>query len=408
MNNVLVFKQEKQYRRLFWAGLINGIGDRFSQVAVLSLLLSLTGSGVAIGITFAVRLVPYFIFGPLGGMLADRFSKKSIMILADLLRILFALLPLLVREASDVWIIYASSFLLSAGEAFYAPARMSAIPQIVQKGSLLHVNGLEEAMLGIVLIGGSLTGSMVASTVGVHATFVMNAVSFLLSAILLARITIPRQSMADNLKQSPSTSPWKGMREFRKLMSGSAFIRAMIIVFVLWPIGDGIFNILISVYAVEVFKMGDIGIGILYGALGLGLVLGSGIIGKFSTSMKVTAISALLLEGILNIIISQSSYFIMVVLFLTLTASCAAIGNACNRTILMNEIPSHFQGQFFGMLATLQNTILGISMFVSGFLLEVITPRTLGFSGGILFSFVGVGFAFVCYKTLQNKGAQHL
>lgn len=76
MKHKHTLREEKQYARLFAAGIVNGIGDRFSQVAVLGLLLSLTGSGLAVGITFAVRLVPYLLFGPLGGMLADRFSKN--------------------------------------------------------------------------------------------------------------------------------------------------------------------------------------------------------------------------------------------------------------------------------------------------------------------------------------------
>lgn len=407
MNHFLVFKQEKQYHRLFWAGLINGIGDRFSQVAVLGLLLSLTGSGLAVGITFAIRLVPYLLFGPLGGMLADRLSKKSIMIATDLIRIVFALAPLLVVDSSDIWIIYASSFLLSAGEALYAPARMSSIPQMVQKKSLLSVNGLEEAMLGIVLIGGSLTGGIIAATIGVEAIFVLNALSFLFSALLLSKLTMENKKAPESPEQVPGGSRANGMNEFRQLLSGSAFVRIMLIVFALWPIGDGIFNILLSVYAVQVFHMGDIGIGTLYGALGLGLVAGSSFTGKFANKMKVAAVLALLLEGIVNMLISQSTHFALVVLLLIITAGCSAIGNACNRTILMNVVPEHFQGRFFATLATVQNTIMGATMFLAGLGLEKMAPRTLGFAGGLLFVTAGGVLALIFFTYLHKKDREH-
>lgn len=403
LNHIKILKQEKEYRRLFWAGLINGIGDRFSQVAVLGLLLTLSGSGLAVGITFAIRLAPFLIFGPLGGMLSDRFSKKSIMILTDVIRIFFALSPLLVKDASDIWIIYASSFLLSAGEALYAPARRSSIPQIVQSKSLLSVNGLEQALAGFVLICGSITGGVISATLGSYTTFILNAMSFLASALLLAKITIGKQKASENVEQVKEPSRLSSLQELHKLMSRSAFVRAMLFVFVLWPIGSGIFNILISVYAVEVFHMGDIGIGVLYGVLGLGLVFGSGLTGRFTNHMKAAAVCSLLLEGVLAIFISQSNYFITVVLLLILLASTAAIGNACNETILMNVVPCHFQGRFFGILATLENTIMGTTMFVAGLSLEVLSPRKLGFAGGILFVIVGASFALVFFKIIQHK-----
>ncbi|UVI28465.1 hypothetical protein [Paenibacillus spongiae] len=175
------------------------MGDRFSQVAVLGLLLSVTGSGLAVGITFAIRLIPYLLFG-----------------------------------------------------------------------YLLTVNGLEQAMLGIVLIAGSVTGGVIAAAVGVHATFILNALSFLVSALLLAQLTGDRRLTADVPEQEMGSSRSGSMKELRLLISESAFIRAMHLIFALWPIGSGIFNILISVYAFGVFHRGEIGIGVLYGALGWG------------------------------------------------------------------------------------------------------------------------------------------
>jgi MFS family permease len=84
-------KEEKQYRRLFLAGIVNGIGDRFSSVAVLAMILHLTGSGLAVGMTLAIRLIPSLFFRPIGGRLVNRFSRKTILVVTDLIRIVFAL-----------------------------------------------------------------------------------------------------------------------------------------------------------------------------------------------------------------------------------------------------------------------------------------------------------------------------
>ncbi|GIO86895.1 MFS transporter [Paenibacillus faecis] len=416
-----VLRKEKDYARLFAAGIVNGMGDRFSQVAVLGLVLSLTGSGLAVGITFAIRLIPYLIFGPLGGVLADRLSKKRVMIATDLIRAVFALTPLLVREPADIWLIYVSSFLLSAGEAIYAPARMSAIPRLVRKEHLLQVNSLEEVMTGLVLIGGSISGGFVAALLGVEVSFLLNAFSFLATALLLARLpqlrgAAPDGTSAHGLGQAAPAKSADGAAlqasapagaqasapagtpaaaAFRELLARSPFLRLMLLIFAVWPIGDGIFNILLSVYAVEVFHMGDLGIGLLYGALGAGLVAGSALTGRFARQIKAAAVLTLLLEGICHILISQSGSFGLLVVLLAGTAICSGIGNACNQTILMMIVPEEIRGRFMGTLAALQNTIMGAAMFLGGLLLEVLSPRMLGLIGGGLLTLSGAVFAIL-------------
>ncbi|MGG6314551.1 MFS transporter [Paenibacillus macerans] len=427
MTLIRMLRQEKPYCRLFAAGLVNGIGDRFSQVAVLGLLLSLTGSGLAVGITFAVRLFPYLVFGPLGGLLADRFSKKTIMVFTDVVRCLFALTPLLVHEPGDVWIIYVSSFALSAGEGIYAPARMSLIPRLVHKDRLLAVNSLEQAMVGFVLIGGSVTGGIIAAAVGGEVAFMLNALSFLVSGLLLFRLDtaanpialtddpLPSQAQTERARSADSPSNPRTSRtdDFRRLLAGSFFLRLMLIVFAVWPIGDGVFNILISVYAAEVFHMGDIGIGLLYGALGAGMLAGSSLTGKMARHMRTAAMIALVLEGVFQIMISQTPSFLLLVLLLAVSAVITSVGNACNETILMRLIPAGWQGRFFGGLATLQNTIMGATMFAAGFLLEAVAPRTLGLAAGLLLAVLGLGLslAWLLFRPERRRNcaeAEHI
>lgn len=173
-----LLQQEKHYLRLFGAGIVNGIGDRFSQVALLSKLLELTGSGWAVGAVLAIRVFPFLLFGPLGGKLADQFSRKNILIITDLSRIIFAISLAFANSADDIWLIYMSTFMLAAGESIYAPARKSWIPLLVKKDHIIKINSLEQVMLGIVLIGGSLFGGIVAFYFGTDLTFWLNGLSF--------------------------------------------------------------------------------------------------------------------------------------------------------------------------------------------------------------------------------------
>lgn len=408
MGTLRILKTEQQYSRLFGAGLISGIGDRFSQVAVLGLLLTLTGSGSSVGIAFGIRLIPYLLFGPLGGTLADRFPRKVILIATDLVRVPIALMPLLVRDSSHIWLVYVSLLLLSAGEALYASSRMSSLPQIVRPQNLLAVNSMEQAMIGIVLMGGSAVGGFVIAMAGVQIAFLLNALSFLISALLLLpiRISQPLLTEAQQASSKPRSSSMDSADELKALLRGSSFIRAMLVVFALWPVGTGIFNILLSVYAVNVFHMGDVGIGLLYGSLGAGMLLGSGWTERAACHMKTVAVWALLMEGVLNMVISQTGYFVVAAALLALTAGIGAIGNACNRTILMHAVPKHFQGRFFGYLATLQNTVMGITMFLAGLSLEWISPRGLGLAGGGFLTLAGTVFLIFFFLSKEIVGSE--
>ncbi|ARI77722.1 MFS transporter [Halobacillus mangrovi] len=146
------------YRYLFYSGIVNGIGDRFSQVAVLTLVLHITGSGLAVGAVLGIRILPFLLLSPLGGKLADRLNKKYLLIATDLLRIPFALSFLFVQSKEDLWIVFAGVIALSCGEAFYLPVRKSTIAAMAEESILMKVNGMEQLILGIVLIGGSITG----------------------------------------------------------------------------------------------------------------------------------------------------------------------------------------------------------------------------------------------------------
>lgn len=123
MNNhsaVAMFRSHKGYSRLFTAGLINGIGDRFTSVAVLALVLQLTGSGMAVGISLGVRLLPYLFLAPLGGILSSKIPRKYIMIATDMLRVPVALAFLWVDGEEKLWLLYMASFCWQRAKPFTA------------------------------------------------------------------------------------------------------------------------------------------------------------------------------------------------------------------------------------------------------------------------------------------------
>lgn len=404
MSPTTLLRKENNYSRLFFAGIVNGIGDRFSQVALLTLLLNETGSGLAVGLALGIRVVPFLLFGPLGGYLADRISKKKILVITDLARIAFAISFVLVDYKTDLWIIYVSTFALASGEAIYAPARKSIIPLLVKKENILKINSLEQVLLGIVLIGGSFSGGIVTFFFGPDMTFWFNGLSFLFAALIIYSLpTIEAAQSTKNNRQKESTSSiFHNFKIIRKWMMVSSALSIAILFELLIPFTSGIDNVLISVYAVQEFHLGDIGVGLFYGALGIGLMLSFIIAQRIDRHLLLFGLTALLIEGTFQMILSQVHLAFLAVLLYISASFVSGISNACFDTIVMKETPIEKQGFVFGLLSTISNTLIGISMFGAGLLLEVVHNRMLGLLGGAGLA-VTVLILFLVYSIKQRK-----
>ncbi|PDM38981.1 MULTISPECIES: MFS transporter [unclassified Geobacillus] len=403
IKSIKFLRHERSYRRLFISGFISGVGDWFNNVAVLSIILTLTGSSLAVGITLALRVLPYLVFGPLGGMVADRIPRKIILVTMDLTRSVLALSFLFVNSKDQIWIVYVVTFGLVILSTFYIPARAASIPTLVRKENLLTANALDQTSFGIVMIIGSVSGAFFTAIWGLQFAFIFNSVSFLVSALLTMGITFPRTGTKSN-----KITYKEQIKSFLSLCKKSRLLRAIIVLSALWPVGGGAINVLLSVYSFQVFDMGQQGVGIFYGSLGLGFVIGGIFADYISQNLKKMAAAGFILEGISLSIVSVSPYFSLASLMLFLGTVGSSIGIASTNTLVMEAVSIDEQGKVFGTLATLRNSILGISMFVAGLLLEWIQPRVLGFLGGILITIVGalVGILLVTdpsKQTFQEK-----
>lgn len=397
-----VLKREQSYFKLLIAGIINGIGDRFSQVAMLSLILQLTGSGLSVGITMALRMLPFLLFGPFSSTIAKKWSRKNLLVFTDFTRALIAFSFLLVNSKEDLWIIYTGSFLLSCGEAFYGPTRKSSIPSIVDQRNIKEVNAWEQVSLGFVLIAGALSGGIISYLFGAKAAFIMNICSFLGAGLIIN--TIPTLEAFQS--KSGSIIHQEKLSRFFPIIIGSAFLLLILSFDVLAPLINGIENILLSVYAVKTYGMGDLGVGILYSVLGTGFIF-SPILSRWIKGNYLRfAFICLFMEGVILTGISRAADFTIVVILFGILTIFSGVGNTLLDTAVMQTIPAKWQGIYFGISATIANTCIGISMFMTGVLLEYLSPRMMGLIGGILYISLG-GIYFLLSIKINLSHEKH-
>ncbi|MHC0035463.1 MFS transporter [Pseudoneobacillus sp. C159] len=392
-----ILKMEKSYQKLFIAGIINGIGDRFSQVALLTLILQMTGSGLSVGITLALRMLPFLFFGPISSIVAAKLSRKKLLIYTDFVRVLIAMSFLWINGPEDMWIVYVGSFLLASGEALYSPTRRASIPAIIDQKHIKEVNAWEQVLIGFVLIIGAFTGGLVSFVFGAKAAFAVNILSFFIAGLIIYTIPSLEAKMNKTVGSQDEIEKVRLASLFSVIFSSSLLLMLVSNDFVI-PLTNGIENVLLSVYAVETFKAGDLGVGILYSVLGTGFILSPIITKWIKQHYLLFGFGCMMMEGVVLFGISRAqSFFLVVILFGVLTIF-AGVGNALIETVIMESLPLKLQGLYFGISATISNTLLGLSMFATGILLEVFDPRSMGLINGLLY----LGFGFI-YLLLSLK-----
>jgi predicted MFS family arabinose efflux permease len=399
MTGALAFlRSERSYRTLLTASLISGIGDWFSSIAVL---------GTPVAITLVVRMVPALLLGPLAGLLADRGSRKYILIFADFARMLIALAFLFVHSTDQLWLSYAATFGLVFFTTFFNPARMALVPELVQPDHLASANGLQESTSGLVMSTGALLGGVVTAAFGVQTAFIVNAVTFLVSALLIMSIDAPvtRRHPTD-LTRTGGTRFHTGplVAEFLSLLRRSRLMQAMLVLEVIWPIGGGVINVLLSVYAVQVFHMGNAGIGLLYGALGIGFGVSGFLTNHFKQRGQSVVLVGLVIEGVCQLGVSLSANIWLASLLLMMASAGAGVSNARLNTLVMQRLATTMLGRVYALFETVSSVTMSLSMFLAGVLLTLLSPRTLGTGAGAVMtiSAIGAGLLLLGVETTES------
>src|SRR5438132_8005662 len=187
-----VLRDNRDFRTLYAANAVSQLGDWFNVVALFSLLLELTGKGEAVALALLTRFIPMFFAGPAAGVLADRVSRRAILVVSDLLRAALVLCLLLVRRPDQVWIAYAAVTAHSIVSAFFDPAQTATYPTLVPKNDLAYAATLENSLWSITLACGSALGGVILAVVGRDAAFICDSLSFVGSAALISRLPAHR------------------------------------------------------------------------------------------------------------------------------------------------------------------------------------------------------------------------
>src|SRR5215218_6598977 len=214
-----LLRRNRSFRRLWIGQVISELGNWFNFIAALGLVRVVSHAAPEVTtIVLISRLVPFTLFAPLAGAFVDRFSRRTVMIATDLLRVVVALGFLLVRRPEDLWIAYLCTILLSFFGTFFEAAKNAAVPNITGERDLLAGNALMFSSRFLLMSLGAALGGWTSSRVGYEYAFIINALSFLASAfsVWLVPEEETRQAPAEAIphqRKSLYSGYWSDIRE---------------------------------------------------------------------------------------------------------------------------------------------------------------------------------------------------
>lgn len=212
-------RRNRNFRRLWLAQIVSEIGDWFYTLAIYTLLLELTGHAGSVALALVLQVLPQTFIGPTAGVVNDRLRRRHVMISVDLIRFVIVLSMLLVRSRSTVWLVYPLLVAETMMAAFFEPARNAVIPNIASTEEVLVANTLSSATWSVNLLIGASIGGVVAAFFGRDAVFILNAVSFLVSALLIS-------GMRFGEPHAESAAPLRGgdLVDFSPVLEGLRYI----------------------------------------------------------------------------------------------------------------------------------------------------------------------------------------
>lgn len=380
MNDYLtLLRQRPQFRYLWFASVVSLMGDWFNTIAIVILVNRYTDSGVAVGALFLARALPPFLFGPVAGVAADRFSRKTILVATDVSRAFIVLGFLLVDSPQSAWLIYVLTVVQFTISAFFEPAKSAIIPGLVQgKNELLTANTLSSATWSAMLAFGAAIGGVTAALFGANAALVIDAATFLLSALLVLKIkTVVRpESIVE-----PS-SGWTEFVDGLKYVIGRSDIALLALVKAMSQIGSA--DILITVYAERIFPIGEDGalaLGLMFASAGVGAILGPVLgnwLGDSSARYLQQAIGAgFVLIPLGWLLFGWAPAFPVVLVGLTLRFMGGSLNWTYSSVLLQMKVPDKFLGRVFSFDFGIFTLALSLSVWFTGVALDqpAMSPR---------------------------------
>jgi MFS family permease len=358
------------FRSLFFATLASSAGTLLAAVALVIDVQQRTDSGPWVAAVVVVEFLPIVFVGLLLGPLLDRLERRSLMIVADAVRVgVFVALPF-AQTAATVVVLAAVAGLATG---FFRPAVYAGIPNLVPDAELPRANALLQTVENVSWAVAPLLGGVLTTASGPSAAYAINAASFLVSILLVVRIP-PRLLQSE---RALSRGHWRDLRDGFSATLGSPSMRAVLVAWGIASLATGAANAVEVFLAKHTFSSDNLGYGLLYSAMGAGLVLGSfvsaSVLARSGVARTYGASLAFMAMGYLGAAASPNVWIAAVCCLFAGVGNGAAI--ACNALLVQRGTFDLMRGRALTFVMSITYVLVGVGSGVGGLSLAQSGPR---------------------------------
>ncbi len=366
-----LLRRGSAFRLLFAATACSAVGTYLAALALSVDIFDRTGSGRWLAVLLIADFLPIVVIGLTLGPLVDRLQRRRLMIVSDLFRAgVFCALPFVDDPAAIV----ALAGVNGVATGFFRPAVWAGLPNLVRDEDLEQANSLLSTVENVAwMVGPIVAGGLLAAS-GPDAAYWINAVTFVVSALLVSRIPARLLQSVESL----SRGHWRDVRDGLGVVVSS---RALLTVLVVWStaaVATASVNVSEVVFAKDDLGAGNLGLGVLVACTGIGLVVGSFFAGSLISSLGMTRAygGSLALMGI-GFGLAAAAPSIAVACLLVVVAT---IGNGtaivCNQLFMQRGAPDAMRGRALAVLMSMYYGVLGLAMAAAGILTDLAGART--------------------------------
>ena len=400
----------RNFKLLLSGQLVSQVGDKFHMIALAFWVLNTTGSSAKMGAVLAASVIPVVVFGLFSGAIIDRYSRKWVIVLTDVIRgvILLIFAWLMATGQMNFHIILVLQVILSINTAFFDPAVPAMIPQIVDKNQLGRANAVHQSVNSFATIGGAALGGIAVSTLGYAWIFVLNGISFLISAGFESLIKI-----SGILKEKAKNSLVSDIKEGYAYLFGKRLLMVVLFMVMIIHFFYGGIEVFMPVIADRISSDGPRTLGIFHAALGGGFLAMSLLLSRLSIAGKEKTVlfSSVVAMGVIQMLtwlVAWTDNLAVLGFAVCIFLWGAAVIRAAvsYKTLLQTYAENEFGGRVFAAASTIGDATVPAAMIVFGLLLDHIEfSRLLPVSGLAL---VGLGLiSYVMVKEEKNDAEKY-
>ena len=373
---MLSILKNRTFLLLFLGNTISLIGFGFNLVGVSWLVLEVTGSELALGKIMAMATVPGVVLALFAGIIIDKVNRKWLLVVLDLFRMVVVgtFVILLVQDRFSMNALFITVLLMGTGSSLFWPTAQAFVQELVSAKDYFHANALLSASYQAGSILGAGIGGVVVHFYGVPTALAFNALTHLISALLISAAPFTRQVVHHEV-ESMWQSVSKGFIYFKEkvgvLILGFTTILADVAI---W----GALSVLTITISKEVFLAGSLGYGLMEGFYGVGALISTVAVGYMTRFLGrgralllcyvVAGVMCLLAPIAISIYLAGVAYF-----FMGLHNNAARI---CIRTIFMEQIPNKIMGRVQTILGVYTRLLVVASALSAGWITENLSVNT--------------------------------